>query len=94
VSAQDTLLTFPLTEGCCKELISKSQITPFGKGRDTIVDPGLLPVITSIYILTDIRSGWQIDASKIEFHSTEWEDLFAESGLVLEEIRQVYIGYY
>jgi len=59
-------LTFPVVESTCKQLIERSEVTPFGKGMDTLVD-------------STIRSGWQIDASKITFHTTEWEKLFSNS---------------
>ena len=39
LKAKDTIVTLPITEPLCKDLISKSEYTPFGRGMETVVDP-------------------------------------------------------
>ena len=42
MEAKGTTITFPMKEDLCKTLIQKSDITPFGVGRNTFVNKGKL----------------------------------------------------
>ena len=90
MTAKSIPLTFPLLEPCCKDLISQSSVTPFGKGRQTIIDSGIVLSIQT-QILAEIRSGWQIDASDLVFTNKQWQSQFSTSteSSLLEHIRQV-----
>ena len=50
----------PLNPVQVKEIIKVARKAPFGKGRQTIVDPA-------------VRSAWEIDASQLSFSHEEWE---------------------
>lgn len=52
-------IAFPLQEFQAGELIKVARKSPFGKGRDTILD-------------SSVRSGWEIDADKLNFANQQW----------------------
>lgn len=53
-------LPLPLTSANAKQLIATAQKASFGKGSKTVKD-------------TNVRSAWEIDASKIEFKNKAWD---------------------
>jgi hypothetical protein len=53
----DLQLQFPLNESMIQQLIQKSSIAPIGMGSETVIN-------------TDIRQGYQIDASRIHYQSS------------------------
>jgi hypothetical protein len=55
----------PVTPLQAKALIKEARRAPFGKGSRTVTD-------------TDVRSAWEIDASKISFANPAWEKLMQQ----------------
>jgi len=51
----------PLTAETAKSLIALAEKAPFGKGSETVKD-------------TNVRSAWEIDASKISFNNKAWDE--------------------
>jgi hypothetical protein len=53
-------IAYPVPEAQAKMLLQVAQKAPFGKGRETLVDP-------------DVRSAWEIDADKLSFTGGKWD---------------------
>ena len=51
----------PLTEQQAKALIQRSELAPFGRGEETIVD-------------TEVRKNWQISADDFELGNPQWHE--------------------
>src|SRR5215471_11180625 len=51
----------PLTEQQAKALIQRSELAPFGRGEETIVD-------------TEVRKNWQISADDFELGNPQWNE--------------------
>src|SRR5262252_6278953 len=51
----------PLTEQQAKALIQRSELAPFGRGEETIVD-------------TEVRKNWQISADDFELGNPRWNE--------------------
>lgn len=59
-------VAFPLAEGQARELISRAEAAPFGKGTRTVLDQ-------------KVRKCWQMDAADFGFESSAWEEFLKET---------------
>src|SRR5262245_66113232 len=60
-------LGLPLTEHQAQALIQVSELAPYGRGEETIVDPA-------------VRRSWQISADDFELSNPQWNEALRKIG--------------